>query len=54
MRLFTDALPAGGNLAQQMADLEIRDYVQKPIRLPDLLEAIHRYCGPGQPQSSPE
>ena len=54
MRLFTDALPAGGNLAQQMADLEIRDYVQKPIRLPDLLETIHRYCGPGQSQSAPE
>ena len=41
-------LSAGINLAQQMVDLEIRDYVQKPIRLPDLLETIHRYCGPGQ------
>jgi len=41
-------LSAGSNLAQQMTDLEIRDYVQKPIRLRDLLETIHRYCGPGQ------
>jgi len=37
-------LSAGRDLAGQMSTLQIRDYVQKPIRLPDLLEMIQRYC----------
>ncbi len=41
-------LSAGSNLAEQIADLQVRDYVQKPIRLPDLLDTIHRYCGLGE------
>lgn len=42
-------LSAGSNLSVQIADLQVRDYVSKPICLPDLLDKIQRYCGLGEP-----
>jgi len=37
-------LSAGDQLAEQIAPLEIRDFVRKPIELALLLRTVDRYC----------